>query len=152
MPVKVLMVCLGNICRSPLAEGILTSKVNASEIIVDSAGTAGYHIGKAPDHRSIEVAALKNIDISKQKCRRFSVADFDNFDYIFAMDQENLMNLQELARNEADLKKLSLLLETAELPEREVPDPYYGGVSGFREVFQMLDRATDALLPILTRQ
>lgn len=150
MPVKVLMVCLGNICRSPLAEGILESKADPSKIVVDSAGTAGYHIGKAPDPRSIETAALYNIDISDQKCRRFSQADFDNFDYIFAMDRENLMHLQDLARNETDFKKLYLLLELAGMREQEVPDPYYGGVSGFQEVFRLLDRATDQLLPILS--
>ena len=80
MPVKVLMVCLGNICRSPLAEGILKSKVNPSEIVVDSAGTAGYHIGKAPDIRSIEVAQRAGIDISHQKCRRYKPDDFESFD------------------------------------------------------------------------
>ncbi|MDM9631964.1 low molecular weight protein-tyrosine-phosphatase [Robiginitalea aurantiaca] len=151
MPVRVLMVCLGNICRSPLAEGILSSKVNPSEITVDSAGTAGYHVGNPPDPRSIETAALQNIDISRQKCRRFSQADFDNFDYIFAMDRENLMHLQDMARNESELKKLHLLLELAEMPEQEVPDPYYGGDSGFQEVFRLLDRATDQILPILSR-
>jgi protein-tyrosine phosphatase len=150
MPVKVLMVCLGNICRSPLAEGILASKVHTSEIFVDSAGTAGYHIGKAPDERSIHTAALKGIDISRQKCRRFTIEDFDVFDYIFAMDRENLMNLQDLARNEVDLGKVHLLLEMAGLPGQEVPDPYYGGLSDFQEVFRLIDLATDKLLPILS--
>lgn len=151
MPVKVLMVCLGNICRSPLAEGILKSKVNPSEIFVDSAGTAGYHIGKAPDPRSIEVAAQAGIDISLQKCRRFTPSDFDNFDYIFAMDRENLMHLQDLTRNSTDSKKLYLLLEEAGMPGDEVPDPYYGGPGGFQEVFRMIDAATDNLLPLLYR-
>ncbi|MGB5314918.1 MAG: low molecular weight protein-tyrosine-phosphatase [Robiginitalea sp.] len=151
MPVKVLMVCLGNICRSPLAEGILKAKVNPSEVFVDSAGTAGYHIGKAPDLRSIEIASQAGIDISRQKCRRFTPADFDNFDYIFAMDRENLMHLMDLARNEADSKKLYLLLEKAGMPGEEVPDPYYGGPEGFREVFHMIDAATDKLLPLLYR-
>lgn len=150
MPVKVLMVCLGNICRSPLAEGILSSKVNASEIFVDSAGTAGYHLGKSPDARSIEIASKKGIDISGQRCRRFSMEDFDIFDYIFAMDQENLMNLQDLARNEADLGKVHLLLEMAGVPGQEVPDPYYGDLSDFGEVYRLIDLATDKLLPILS--
>ncbi|MGA9238857.1 low molecular weight protein-tyrosine-phosphatase [Robiginitalea sp.] len=151
MPVKVLMVCLGNICRSPLAEGILKSKVNPAEVVVDSAGTAGYHIGKAPDIRSIEVASRAGIDISHQKCRRFTPEDFDNFDYIFAMDRENLMHLQELARNTADLNKLYLLLEEAGSPGEEVPDPYYGGTDGFQQVFRMIDAATEKLLPLLSK-
>lgn len=151
MPVKVLMVCLGNICRSPLAEGILKSKVNSSEVVVDSAGTAGYHIGKAPDIRSIEVALRAGIDISHQRCRRFTPEDFENFDYIFAMDRENLMDLQRLARNTADLNKLYLLLEEAGIPGEEVPDPYYGGNDGFQKVFRMIDAATDKLLPLLSK-
>jgi protein-tyrosine phosphatase len=151
MPVKVLMVCLGNICRSPLAEGILKSKVNPSEVVVDSAGTAGYHIGKAPDMRSIEVALRAGIDISHQKCRRFTPEDFDNFDFIFAMDRENLLHLQDVARNTSDLEKLYLLLQEAGIPGEEVPDPYYGGPDGFQKVFQMIDAATDKLLPLLSK-
>ncbi|MDX1332338.1 MAG: low molecular weight protein-tyrosine-phosphatase [Robiginitalea sp.] len=146
MPVRVLMVCLGNICRSPLAEGVLSSKTNSDTLIVDSAGTAGYHVGNPPDPRSVEVAASHGIDISRQRCRRFSQADFDEFDYIFAMDRENLFHLQGLARSEADLKKVSLLLQAAEMEEEEVPDPYYGGEDGFLHVFRMIDRATDRLL------
>ncbi|MEJ2162871.1 MAG: low molecular weight phosphotyrosine protein phosphatase [Robiginitalea sp.] len=149
MPVKVLMVCLGNICRSPLAEGILASKSTSSEIIVDSAGTAGYHTGNPPDPRSVEVAARHGIDISRQRCRRFSREDFDNFDYIFAMDQENLSHLKRLARNTADLKKVFLLLGFTGMPEAEVPDPYYGGSQGFMKVYQMIDQATDQLLTSL---
>jgi protein-tyrosine phosphatase len=140
------MVCLGNICRSPLAEGILASKTNTREILVDSAGTAGYHVGNPPDPRSVEVAASHGIDISRQRCRRFTQADFDEFDYIFAMDRENLLHLQEQARSEADLAKVSLLLQAAKMAEEEVPDPYYGGDDGFLHVFRMLDRATDRLL------
>ena len=140
------MVCLGNICRSPLAEGILSSKTNSSEIFVDSAGTAGYHVGNPPDPRSVEVAASHGIDISRQRCRRLSQDDFDEFDYIFAMDRENLIHLQELVRSAEDLAKVSLLLESAEMAEEEVPDPYYGGDDGFLHVFRMIDRATDRLL------
>lgn len=146
MPVRVLMVCLGNICRSPLAEGILASKTRPENIAVDSAGTAGYHVGNPPDPRSVEVAASHGIDISGQRCRRFSQADFDEFDYIFAMDRENLVHLQELARSPADLEKVSLLLGAAEMPEEEVPDPYYGGDDGFLHVYRLIDRATDRLL------
>jgi protein-tyrosine phosphatase len=146
MPVRVLMVCLGNICRSPLAEGILSSKANTDALFVDSAGTAGYHVGNPPDPRSVEVAASHGIDISRQRCRRFSQADFDEFDFIFAMDRENLLHLHGLARSEADRKKVSLLLQAAEMEEEEVPDPYYGGEDGFLHVFRMIDRATDRLL------
>lgn len=149
MPLRVLMVCLGNICRSPLAEGILAYKTKTRDIVVDSAGTAGYHIGNPPDPRSVEVAASHGIDISRQRCRRFTQADFDEFDYIFAMDRENLSNLQELARSEADLAKVSLLLQAADMAEEEVPDPYYGGNDGFLHVFRMIDRATDRLLESL---
>jgi len=151
MPIRVLMVCLGNICRSPLAEGILAAKVSDREILVDSAGTAGYHIGKPPDPRSIEIAAKHGIDISHQRCRRFSSADFVKYDYIFAMDRENLMNLQDLARDPRDFKKLSLLPGEAGMDAEEVPDPYYGGVQGFLEVYRMIDRATDRLLATLLR-
>lgn len=146
MPVRVLMVCLGNICRSPLAEGILAAKADPDLVFVDSAGTAGYHVGNPPDPRSVEVAASHGIDISGQRCRRFSPADFDNFDYIFAMDRENLFHLQGLARNAGDLEKVSLLLQTAEMAEEEVPDPYYGGADGFLTVYRMIDRATDRLM------
>ncbi len=146
MPVRVLMVCLGNICRSPLAEGILASKSDPGHLLVDSAGTAGYHVGNPPDPRSVEIAAAHGIDISRQRCRRFAVADFDNYDYIFAMDRENLAHLRDLARHEEDLKKVSLLLQAAGQPAEEVPDPYYGGADGFAEVFRMIDQATDQLL------
>lgn len=150
MAVRVLMVCLGNICRSPLAQGILASKADGTRIVVDSAGTAGYHVGKPPDPRSIEVAASHGIDISRQRCRRFSVSDFDDFDYIFAMDRDNLSHLQRLARGPGDLSKLALLLEAAGMATAEVPDPYYGGPDGFQEVFRMIDRATDQLLGALS--
>ncbi len=141
MPVRILMVCLGNICRSPLAEGIMKSLSDPSAIHVDSAGTAGYHVGNPPDPRSIEVAAHHQIDIRGQRCRKFTVSDFDDFDHIFAMDLENLAMIRRLARSEADRRKVRLLLEAGGLGPREVPDPYYGGASGFLEVFQMLETA-----------
>ncbi|MCO5723751.1 low molecular weight protein-tyrosine-phosphatase [Robiginitalea marina] len=149
MQVRVLMVCLGNICRSPLAEGILASKTDPGHIVVDSAGTAGYHIGNPPDPRSVAVAALHGIDISAQRCRRFTVSDFDRFDYIFAMDLENLRHLRQLARNPSDRAKTALLLEASGIREGEVPDPYYGGEEGFEAVFRMIDQACDRLLPAL---
>ena len=109
MPVKILMVCLGNICRSPLAEGILRSKLD-SNFIIDSAGTGGWHAGESPDQRSIETAKQNNIDISHQKARKFSIADFDSFDYIYVMDQSNYKDVINLAPNKAAKAKVALIL------------------------------------------
>lgn len=146
MATRILMVCLGNICRSPLAEGILASKLSGGDYVVDSAGTAGYHIGNPPDPRSIEVAAQHGIDIGRQRCRMFSVSDFDNFDYIFAMDLENQANILSLARDQRDREKVALLLEAGGQGRREVPDPYYGGADGFEQVYRMIDAACDHIL------
>lgn len=142
MQKKVLMVCLGNICRSPLAEGILASKVDADKVLVDSAGTSDWHVGKQPDPRSIEVAEQFGIDISHQKARQFTVSDFDRFDKIYVMDNSNYENVIALARNEADKKKVERILnEVSPGKNLEVPDPYYGGDSGFIKVYKMLDEA-----------
>ncbi|MBT8209117.1 MAG: low molecular weight phosphotyrosine protein phosphatase [Eudoraea sp.] len=145
MQIKVLMVCLGNICRSPLAEGILKSKVDPSRILVDSAGTAGYHVGSSPDDRSIAVARKFQIDISQQRCRRFVIEDFDRFDHIFVMDQSNYQDVLELAQRESHIRKVRLILEETNLDYEEVPDPYYGGESGFDHVYQLLDNACNVL-------
>lgn len=139
------MVCLGNICRSPLAEGVLKSKVDHNRIYVDSAGTAGYHIGSLPDPRSIAVAQKYNIDITGQRCRRFTKSDFSNFDLIYAMDQSNFSDIVALAEGPAQMQKVRLLLEEVDLGMREVPDPYYGGERGFESVFDMIDPACDAI-------
>ena len=140
---KILMVCLGNICRSPLAEGILKSKL-ANNFIVESAGTANYHIGKSPDKRSITVAKKYGLDISKIKGRQLHVSDFDVFDFIYVMDQSNFKNVVKLARNDEDISKVKLILnEVHEGENHEVPDPYYGGDYGFENVYQMLDEACD---------
>ncbi|WP_422861426.1 low molecular weight protein-tyrosine-phosphatase [Flagellimonas sp. W118] len=141
MKTKVLMVCLGNICRSPLAEGILKSKVDPSQVFVDSAGTAGYHVGNPPDERSIAVANKYGIDISTQKCRKFSKTDFRDFDYIYAMDKSNFSNIIKLANGKVDERKVKLLLDEVDLGLSEVPDPYYGGEDGFEKVYQMVDLA-----------
>jgi len=142
---KVLMVCLGNICRSPLAEGILKSKVDNSKIIVDSAGTAGYHIGNAPDSRSIKVALDHDIDISTQVCRKFVVSDFDTFDLIYAMDKSNYGNIVNLARKKTDVEKVKLILNEINSLNKEVPDPYYDAKEGFENVFQMIDQACNII-------
>ncbi|CAM1365290.1 putative Protein-tyrosine-phosphatase [Tenacibaculum litopenaei] len=140
---KILMVCLGNICRSPLAEGILKSKVS-SEVEVDSAGTAGYHEGELPDTRSIAVAKKYGIDITNQRSRKFTVADFDYFDLIYVMDDSNYHNVLSLARNDEDALKVKMIL--SELGSTaNVPDPYYGGTDGFENVYAMLDDACDVI-------
>jgi protein-tyrosine phosphatase len=143
---KVLMVCLGNICRSPLAEGILKSKVYSHKTYVDSAGTGAYHVGEKPDNRSISIAEMNGIDISTQKARKFTVKDFDKFDLIYAMDQSNYAHIIALARNENDKAKVALILnEVFPGEDLDVPDPYYGGDFGFRNVYNMLDQACDII-------
>lgn len=137
------MVCLGNICRSPLAEGLLKSKVDPQAVLVDSAGTSGFHVDEAPDTRMIRTARKHQIDISGLRGRQFRVEDFRDFDFILAMDQSNLKNILALASTPEEEAKVSLILDQI-YPgeEREVPDPYYGGDGGFENVYQMLDRAT----------
>ena len=147
MQKKILMVCLGNICRSPLAEGILASKVDTSKVFVDSAGTSDWHVGKGPDTRSIATAKQFGIDISQQKARQFTVADFDTFDTIYVMDNSNYDNVIGLARNEADKRKVKRILnEVTPGKNLEVPDPYYGGDSGFTNVYKMLEEAFDIVV------
>jgi len=139
---KILMVCLGNICRSPLAKGILQSKLNSNIAIIDSAGTASYHSGNLPDIRSIKVASKNLIDISNQRARKFIIKDFDNFDVIFVMDEENYINIRSLSRNQSDLSKVKMILNEINPNLNEsVPDPYYGGDQGFENVFKILDEA-----------
>jgi len=146
MSKKILMVCLGNICRSPLAEGILQSKVGEN-VIVDSAGTAGYHIGSLPDERSIEIANLNDVDITNQRARKVSASDFDEYDYIYAMDKENYDNLRAMAKNETQRSKVEMIMNELQPKENiDVPDPYYGGDNGFEHVYAMLDKATDKIL------
>ena len=146
MKTRVLMVCLGNICRSPLAEGILKSKVDPNTIIVDSAGTAGYHIGNPPDTRSIAVAKKYGIDISDQVCRKFSPKDFDTYDIIYAMDKDNYQNIIQLSTKSEHTNKVRFLLSEIDGNEQEVPDPYYGGTDGFEQIFQMIDTACDHIV------
>ena len=139
---RVLMVCLGNICRSPLAEGILKSKINSTNIFVDSAGTGNYHIGGLPDDRSIAIAEKHNINITDQRCRQFSVEDFDKFDIIYVMDNSNRRDILSLARNQKDKLKVKMILNELFPNENvDVPDPYTGGLNGFEQVFNMLDKA-----------
>ena len=144
---KILMVCLGNICRSPLAEGILAHKTQHLNLAVDSAGTAGYHIGKLPDSRSIEIANKYNIDLTKQRARQFSRADFDKFDIIYAMDTNNYAHLISLASNDEERNKVRMILNEVNPNSCEsVPDPYYGGENGFQDVYTMLEKACNKIV------
>lgn len=145
MKTKILMVCLGNICRSPLAEGILKNKVNPDDIFVDSAGTAGYHVGNMPDIRSIAVAQKYGIDIHQQKCRKFSIKDFQEFDIIYVMDKSNYENIIVQASNKEDISKVKLLLSEITSSTTEVPDPYHDKDEGFEHVFQLIDKACNAI-------
>ena len=140
------MVCLGNICRSPLAEGILKNKTKKKNIYVDSAGTSSYHIGKLPDRRSIEIANKYGIDISDQRARQFSVVDFDRFDKIYAMDIHNINSIISIARNQSDRNKVDLILNEINPNSFDnIPDPYYGDGDGFQKVFNMLNEACDLI-------
>ena len=146
MKIKILMVCLGNICRSPLAEGILKSKIDSNNVYVDSAGTGHWHIGKKPDLRSIEVAKKHQLDITDQRARQFSKQDFDDFDYIFVMDNSNKKDVLSIARNDSDKEKIHLMLnEIFPNENMDVPDPYYGGSEGFQNVYRMLDLSCDSI-------
>ena len=141
---NILMVCLGNICRSPLAEGILRKKIK--NITIDSAGTAGYHVGSPPDSRSIDIARKYNIDISTQRARKFDISDFNKFDIIYVMDNQNYDNLIKLAKTEENKKKVKLILnEISPGENRCVPDPYYGGKNGFEIVYNMLEKACEKI-------
>jgi len=149
---RLLMVCLGNICRSPLAHGILQSKLSERNFYVDSAGTAAYHIGNSPDYRSIEVAKKNNIDISTQSARQFKVSDFDTFNYIYAMDQSNYINIISLARNNDDIGKVKLFLEeNTSISNKNVPDPYYGDSTDFETVFSLIEVTSELIAKKLKR-
>jgi len=144
---KILMVCLGNICRSPLAEGILSLKGKHLNLEVDSAGTAAYHIGKQPDIRSIEIANKYTIDLNQQRARQFSRADFDKFDIIYAMDTNNYAHLISLASTETERNKIRMILnEINPKAYQSVPDPYYGGENDFQDIYNMLDKACDKII------
>lgn len=141
---KILMVCLGNICRSPLAEGILQSKLSPN-FKVDSAGTIAIHQGKLPDSRSIATAQEMGVDISMQRSRPITKADLDDFDLILCMDEENYSDVLRLADNEIQKSKIHLIMDYAGMGRKGVPDPYYGGISGFGNVYRMLDEASDKI-------
>lgn len=153
--ISVLFVCMGNICRSPTAQGVFENLVQrsglASVIHIDSAGTHAYHIGNQPDSRSQQAALGRGIDLSKQRARQVQTTDFSDFDYVLAMDLHNLQALQNFAPAR-QAKNLKLFMEFASRwREREVPDPYYGGDQGFERVLDMIEDASEGLLEHLIR-
>ena len=139
MSKRILMVCLGNICRSPLAHGIMAETLPHS--FVDSAGTGSYHIGSPPDSRSIRVAHDNGIDIRHQSARQFQYNDFTEFDHIFVMDRQNYRDVIAKANHQDDIDKVELLCEAAGMGMRPVPDPYYGDDEGFQNVFDLVKTA-----------
>lgn len=151
---KILMVCLGNICRSPLAEGVFRQKAQERGIAieVDSCGTSDYHIGEAPDPRTIENAKENGFDISDLRGRQFSTADFDQFDRIYVMDQSNYNNVMALAESDEHRNKVKMILnEIHPGSNKPVPDPYFGGEDGFQTVFELLNNASDRILDELEK-
>ncbi len=142
-------VCLGNICRSPLAEGILQDKVNKRDLDweIASSGTAGYHVGELPDSRSMDISRKHGIDISYQRSQKFQVSFLEQYDFILAMDINNYEDILSLCSTEKQRQKVQLIMDYGEDPNiREVPDPYYGGKDGFANVYDMLDEATEGFL------
>jgi protein-tyrosine phosphatase len=152
---RILFVCMGNICRSPTAEGmfrhIATSYSNL-KLEIDSAGTHGYHVGEPPDQRAIAAAKHRGIDLTPLRARTIQAADFERYDLILAMDRENLSTLHERAPSHVR-ERIKLIMEYApESYAREVPDPYYGGAKGFEEVLDLLDHAAQGLMKEVLRQ
>ncbi|MFT6167756.1 MAG: protein-tyrosine phosphatase [Vicingaceae bacterium] len=146
---KILMVCLGNICRSPLAEGILEKKISESglDVIVDSAATSDYHIGDKPDPRSISKAAEYGIDITAQRGRQLQNSDFQEFDRIFVMDTSNYSNTVALTNKPEEIDKVEMILNLINPGSNQsVPDPYFGGEDGFENVYRLLDAACDIII------
>ena len=154
--ISVLFVCMGNICRSPMAEGVFRQMVEeaglADRIHIDSAGTHAYHVGEPPDTRARETAARRGIDLAGQRARRVTREDIGLFDYVLAMDRDNLAILQDIAEPD-HRERIRLFLEFApETKTREVPDPYYGGQGGFDRVLDLVEAASAGLLETIRRQ
>ncbi|PKN56203.1 MAG: low molecular weight phosphotyrosine protein phosphatase [Deltaproteobacteria bacterium HGW-Deltaproteobacteria-14] len=147
---SVLFLCLGNICRSPLAEGVFRAEVTrrglAGEVRVDSAGTGAWHVGEPPDPRSVAVARDNGVDISQQSARRLVVEDFERFDWIVAMDGDNLRTARERQPKGAHARLVPFMDYVPNAPGRDVPDPYYGGQQGFAHVYALLAAGAGPLL------
>lgn len=145
---RILFVCLGNICRSPLAEGIMLHLKDKHKLNVhiDSAGTASYHIGEAPDPRTIANAKKNGVDLSQLRARQFGTKDFEQFDLIYVMDKSNLKNVKRLAANEDHVKKVDLFLGLLNNGIEEVPDPYYESEEVFEEVFHLVYKTCEQLV------
>jgi protein-tyrosine phosphatase len=146
--VRVLFVCMGNICRSPLAQGVFENVARRegleNEIVVDSAGTGSWHVGSPPDARAMKSARSRGLDISAQRARQISRDDCENFDYILTMDEENYHMVSSLCRGNAVVRPF--LDFASDSTEREVPDPYYGGPEGFERVLDLVEEASEGLL------
>ncbi len=153
MATKILMVCLGNICRSPLAEGILRSKLPSDSFFIDSAGTGHWHVGNPPDSRSVQIAKKRGLDISNLRGRQFSKKDFTDFDYIYVMDNQNYRDVLDLAQDDNSKAKVKLILDELFPDENvDVPDPYYGLQDGFEKVYDMLDQACETIAEKLLKK
>jgi protein-tyrosine phosphatase len=155
-PVSVLFVCMGNICRSPTAEGVFRQRVAAAGLsdrfVIDSAGTHGYHVGEPPDQRSMDYAARRGYDLSAQRSRKVTPQDFENFDYLLAMDHDNLKLLQAACPPQHRHKLGLMMAHASRSGVDQVPDPYYGGARGFDQVLDYLEDAADGLLARLKRK
>jgi protein-tyrosine phosphatase len=153
--ISVLFVCMGNICRSPTAEGVFRKLVLDEGLVerihVDSAGTHAYHIGDRPDRRAQAAAERRGVSLEGIRARRVADADFDAFHFILAMDEENLFYLQSAA-TENSLARVSLFLDFADSAVREIPDPYYGGAAGFERVLDLVEDASRGLLRAIRRE
>lgn len=149
----ILFVCMGNICRSPTAEGVFRGKVVAAglhdQVQIDSAGTHAYHVGEAPDLRSQEYALKRGYDLSKQRARQVAMSDFEQFDLVIAMDKDNLHNLQKLCPAQHQHKLKLMMSYASHSPSDVVPDPYYGGGRGFDTVLDYLEDAAEGLMKVL---
>ncbi len=154
--VRVLFVCMGNICRSPTAEGAFRKLVEtqnlADDIAIDSAGTISYHVGEAPDGRAQSAARQRDIDLSELRARQFQAQDYYDFDYIIAMDEDNLRNIRALDPGDGKAEVFLFLEFSDQYSEREVPDPYYGGNNGFQRVLDMIEDASVGLLDRIRQQ
>lgn len=155
--IAILMVCMGNICRSPTAHGVFRQRLAAADlldrILVESAGTHGYHVGHGPDRRALDAARYRGYEFDDLRARQVEGADFDRFDYVLAMDRDNLAVLERLGAGSSGRARIGLFLDySPDLAGREVPDPYYGAMNGFEEVLDLIEAGADSLLAHLRRQ